>query len=61
MIKVTVWNEFLHEKTDEKVKAIYPNGIHKAIAEFLGKEEDIEVKTITLDDELSTIKANSIQ
>ena len=51
MIRVTVWNEFLHEKTDEKVKSIYPNGIHKAIAEFLGKEEDMEVKTITLDDE----------
>ena len=25
MIRVTVWNEFLHEKTDEKVKSIYPN------------------------------------
>ena len=51
MIRVTVWNEFLHEKTDEKVKSIYPEGIHKAIAEFLGKNEDMEVKTITLDDE----------
>ena len=51
MIRVVVWNEFAHEKTDEKVKSIYPNGIHKAIADFLGKNEDIEVKTITLDDE----------
>ena len=51
MIRVTVWNEFYHEKTEEKVKAVYPEGIHKAIADFLGKNDDIEVKTITLDDE----------
>ena len=51
MIKVLVWNEFRHEKTNEKVQAIYPNGIHEAIAEFLGKEEDIMVKTAYLDQE----------
>ena len=50
MIKVTVWNEFYHEKTEEKVKAIYPEGLHKTIAEFLGKEEDIVVRCATLDD-----------
>lgn len=51
MIKVTVWNEFVHEKESEKVKAIYPGGIHNTIAEFLGREEDIEVRVATLDDE----------
>ena len=51
MIRVVVWNEFSHEKTDEKVASIYPNGIHRAIADFLGKNEDIEVTTATLDDE----------
>lgn len=51
MIKVTVWNEFVHEKADENVKKIYPEGIHKAIADFLGKEEDIVVRTATLDDD----------
>ena len=50
-INVTIWNEFRHEKTSEKVQAVYPNGIHEAIAEFLGKEEDIEVKTAYLDQE----------
>jgi trehalose utilization protein len=49
MIRVTVWNEVRHEVTNEKIKAIYPDGIHGAIAEFLGKEEDIEVKTVYLD------------
>ena len=51
MIKVTVWNEFVHEKESERVRSIYPEGIHKAIADFLGAEEDIEVRTATLDDE----------
>ena len=48
MIRVLVWNEFEHEVKKENVKAIYPNGIHETIAEFLGKEEDIEVKTAYL-------------
>ncbi len=51
MIKVTVWNEFRHEKTKEHVKAIYPNGLHAVIAEFLGKNEDITVRLAALDDE----------
>ena len=51
MIRVLIWNEFQHEKTEESVRSVYPNGIHMALAEFLGKEEDIEVRTATLDDE----------
>lgn len=51
MIKVTVWNEFRHEKTKENVKAIYPNGLHAVIADFLGKNEDITVRLAALDDE----------
>lgn len=49
MIKVTVWNEYFHEKTEEKVAEVYPNGIHNAIADFL-KCDDIVVRTATLDD-----------
>ena len=52
MIRVLVWNEFMHEKDeDNKASSIYPDGIHNCIAGFLGKEEDIEVSTATLDDE----------
>lgn len=47
MIKVTVWNEFRHEQTDEAVKAVYPEGIHEALASFL--IEDFEVSMATLD------------
>jgi trehalose utilization protein len=31
-IRVTVWNEFRHEKTNETVKAVYPDGMHVEIA-----------------------------
>ena len=48
MIRVTIYNEGLHEKSSEKVAAVYPNGIHNAIADFL-RCDDIEVKTVTLE------------
>ena len=51
MIRVTVWNEYVHEKKEPRIAEVYPNGIHNAIADFLGKEEDITVRTATLDDE----------
>ena len=51
MIRVLVWNEFRHEKTKENVKAIYPNGLHATIGEFLSEKDDIEVTLAALDDE----------
>ncbi len=50
MIKVTIFNEFCHEQTEERVKEIYPEGIHKAIASFLETDE-VSVRTVTLLDE----------
>ena len=49
-IRVTVWNEFVQEKTDEPVKAIYPDGIHEAIAGYLRQQEGLSVGTATLDE-----------
>lgn len=49
-IKVTVWNEFRHEKSNPKVAAIYPQGIHETIAGFLRKSPDLAVRTATLDE-----------
>ena len=37
-IRVTIWNEFRHEKRNPKVAEIYPDGIHMAIAKYLGKD-----------------------
>ena len=49
-IRVTVWNEFVHERELPEIAAVYPDGIHGAIREFLETNEDIEVKTATLDE-----------
>ena len=46
---VTIWNEFRHEKEMEEAKALYPNGIHACIAEFL-KAPDIEIQLASLDE-----------
>lgn len=48
-MKVVVWNENLHEKTEKAVTDLYPGGIHEYIAGFL-RCDDIEVTTATLDD-----------
>ena len=49
MIRVTIYNEFVHEKTDEAVRSIYPEGIHMALKQHL-EDEKIHIKTVTLDD-----------
>ncbi len=48
-VRVTVWNEYRHEKQDPKIGAVYPKGIHQAIATGL-KNYDFEVQTATLDE-----------
>jgi len=49
-IRVTVWNEFRHEKDNEAVKKTYPEGIHAVIAGALARNADMEVRTATLDE-----------
>lgn len=48
MLRVTVWNEFMHEK-EEPVKSIYPGGIHGCIREFLEKNPGLTVRTATFE------------
>jgi len=49
-IRVTIWNEYRHEKTDEQAAALYPNGIHATIKEFLEVNDDMEITLAALDD-----------
>jgi trehalose utilization protein len=51
-IRVTVWNEYRHEKKHPKIAEIYPEGIHMAIAHHLrkGKEKEFTARTATLDE-----------
>ena len=48
-VRVTVWNEYRHEKTHEAVRKVYPDGMHQVIAGFL-REAGFEVRTATLDE-----------
>jgi len=49
-VRVTVWNEFRQERTDPPVRAIYPDGIHAAIAAGLREHGGFEVRSATLDE-----------
>ncbi|GMQ59215.1 trehalose utilization protein ThuA [Vallitalea sediminicola] len=49
-IKVTIWNEFRHEKSDEKVRKVYPNGIHEELKKQLGSDKQFVIRTATLDE-----------
>ena len=49
-IRVTVWNEFRHEKRWEEVRKLYPDGLHATIAEALRECGDLEVRLAALDD-----------
>jgi len=49
-LQVTVWNEFRHEKTNPAVAALYPQGIHEAIAAPLRAQLGWSVRTATLDE-----------
>lgn len=49
MTRVTVWSEFRQERSDAPVGAIYPDGIHAAIADGL-RDAGFDVRTATLDE-----------
>ena len=49
-INVTIWNEYRHEKSDENVAKLYPNGLHAAIGELLSKNDDMKITLAALDD-----------
>lgn len=48
-LRVTVWNEFVHERELPEIRAVYPEGIHGCLRNFLEKEQDITVRCVTLD------------
>ena len=55
-INVTIYNENYHEKTDPRVSAVYPQGMHQAIADALAGEPDIgKIVIATLDDHVSVL------
>lgn len=49
MIRVTIFNEYIHERMYENIAKVYPKGIHGCIAEFLGIDEEISVTCATME------------
>ena len=47
-IRVTVWNEFVHERENDDVRAIYPDGIHATIAAALATGGELAPSVATL-------------
>ncbi|GLV54928.1 trehalose utilization protein ThuA [Dictyobacter sp. S3.2.2.5] len=48
-IRVTIWNEYRHERKSPEVAKIYPEGIHGTLAKVLS-EKGYTVRTATLDE-----------
>lgn len=48
---MTIWNEYLHEVAEPSIAAIYPDGIHGAIAAGLAGMGDFNIRTATLNEE----------
>jgi trehalose utilization protein len=48
-IKVTIWNEYVHEVTHQHVRDIYPEGIHGAIAKGIKPLGKFSIKSATLE------------
>lgn len=46
MVSVTIWNEYRHEREDNAIAAVYPDGIHASIAEAFGTEYDVNTATL---------------
>ena len=52
-IRVTVWNENLHERIHQYVRDVYPETMHGCIRDFLATDEELIVRTTTFDSEES--------
>lgn len=53
MLRITIFNEYVHERKDPEVMRVYPAGIHAAleqgIRQQLGRDAELQIRTATLD------------
>ena len=50
MLRITVWNENIHEKEIPEMAKLHPQGLHGTIAAILGEDTEFTVRTATLHD-----------
>lgn len=48
-IRVTIWNEFIHERENPHAAKNYPRGIHHTLAGAFSKDAEFEIRTATFD------------
>jgi len=60
-VRVTVWNEFRHERSNEAVRRLYPEGMHVAIAQSLRGAGGLAVRTATLDEPEHGLGAEALE
>ena len=60
-LRVTIWNEYVHELTSDVVRQLYPEGMHAvlaaAIGRLLGDAVQIRVATLNQPDHGLTFEA----
>lgn len=50
-LRITIWNEFVHERENEIVRRIYPDGIHQTLQTAIGNRlPEARIRTATLDE-----------
>jgi trehalose utilization protein len=49
-LRITIWNEFIHERKNPAVARLYPRGLHQTLADMLAKQAGVSVRTATLDE-----------
>ena len=47
-MNITIYNEFIHEKNEQRIADVYPKGIHEQLKSFIESDEN-KVTCITLD------------
>lgn len=50
LLRVTIWNEFVHERENSFIRSLYPQGIHQTLASAFSSSTDLQVITKTLHD-----------
>src|SRR5438132_4004559 len=52
-LRVTIWNEYIHEREHDSVRAIYPNGIHAVLSDALSRllGDCVQIRVATFDQE----------
>lgn len=57
-MNIAIFNEFVHERNNDTVRAIYPDGMHAVIAGFLSEGNDISFYTV---DNVSELTAEALK